>query len=184
MAKTNGSSRNTRATNRGIIPALRLRKRDNYPEQMSEDGWNRVLDELQRDEYPTGWQDIDSAHRELALMQSGFTGLVSDDTEEIIAEISKDSMRSYIYDALVNQWTGYGVDNDIMITVGYKDGRALTNEEITPAKPIGKRTSLATQSKILEQTAFGRNVDFVMVSGAWGAEYWAQGKQGLDRIKT
>lgn len=156
----------------------------NYPAWMSDAGWKAVLDELAINEYPMGWQDIDPDHRELALMEAGFNGLADDGAEDIIAEISKDSMRSYIQDTLLNQWTDWEVDNDIMITVGYKDGRNLVNEEIQPAKPLTNRQSYSTQRKILDQTVFGRNVDFVMVSGPWGSEYWAQGQSGADRIKA
>lgn len=181
MAKASGG---TRASNPKSMYGGDNAPAASYPAWMSDAGWKAVLDELANDEFPMGWQDIDPDHRELALMEAGFNGLADDGAEDIIAEISKDSMRSYIQDTLRNQWTDWEVDNDIMITVGYKDGRNLVNEEIQPAKPLTNRQSYSTQRKILDQTVFGRNVDFVMVSGPWGSEYWAQGQRGADRIKA
>lgn len=140
---------------------------------MTEEGWKQVLDSLQNGDYPAGWQDIDPEHRELALMESGFTGLVSEDAEDIIAEVSKDQILSYVSDEILNRWLGEEGSNDVMITVGHTDGKAYTDEEIKPVKKVTDKQSYSTQKSIINQTLTGKNVSFVLVSGPWGSEYYA-----------
>ena len=155
---------------------------ETIPAWQSDAGWKEVLDSLENGEYPRGWEDIDPESRELALMESGFTGLANEGAEDIMSETSKDQMESLLVDTLINQWTGYDVDPDIMITIGYKDGRRLTNEEIEPVKKVTANQSFATQRKIFRQTALGKNVDFAVISGPWGTNYWVSGT-GIEPLK-
>ena len=178
MAKGNGG---TRVSNPSNMYGGGNASVESFPAWMSEAGWNDVLNDLQAENYPSGWQDIDPDHRELALMEAGFTGLASDGAEDIITEVSKDHILSYVSDEILNRWLGQEGSNDIMITVGHTDGKTYTDEEIEPSRKITDRQSYATQKNIIKQTMTGRDVSFVLVQGPWGSNYWAA--KGNDHIQ-
>lgn len=171
MAKGNGTTRGQSGASgiRGGGEGFRAER------WMSDEGWREVLDELEADSYPRGWDEIDPDSRELALMQSGFTGLANEGADDIIFESTKEQMQNLISDELLNYWEGTSARSfeDMSITVGYKDGRTATNEEIQPVRPITDRQSYSTQKNIINQSVTGKDVSFVMVQGSWGSQYWA-----------
>lgn len=177
MAKGNGG---TRGANPRSMYGETASGND-FPAWMSESGWKDVLDSLANGDYPAGWQDIDPDHRELALMEAGFTGLANEGAEDIIAEVSKDQILSYVSDEVLNRWLGEGGSNDVMITVGHIDGKTYTDEEIEPVRKVTSKQSYTTQKSILNQTLTGRDVSFVLVSGPWGSEYYSA--KGNDHIQ-
>lgn len=168
MAKGNGMTRGQSSAGgfQGSREGLRAER------WMSDEGWREVLDELESDAYPRGWDDIDPDHRELALMEAGFTGLASEGAEDIIFQVDKEHILDYVSDQLLNMWTGDNFDEDTMITIGHKDGRTYTNDEIEPARRVTRNQSYSTQRDIIRQTAVGRDVSFVLVNGGWGSVYY------------
>ena len=69
------------------------------------------------------WEILSDEQQELALMEAGFTGAISDDLSDgtIYYQESKDNIVSRFTEALVNEMQGYGI-NDEFYTVLYKDG--------------------------------------------------------------
>ena len=172
MAKGNGGTRGSNprsmyggGTDEGMTPA-----------QFQ----SRFVDRIAEGEYPAGWDDLDTASRELALMEAGFTGLASEDAEDIMFENSKEKMSHLLTDIMLNNWESDRWDDDYMVTVGYKDGTMRTNGEIVPARAITSRQSVKTQFGIVNQTLFGKNVAYVTLNSPFGADYWSA--KGDDMI--
>ena len=169
MAKGNGTTRASTPS------AMYGGSEPRFERWMSDEGWRNVLDELKAEAYPMGWDDIDPDHRELALMESGFSGLASEGAEDIIFEVDKNHILDYVSDVLLNSWESKNFDDsfDTSITIGHKDGKTYTNDEIEPVRKVTRNQSYSTQKGILKQTAVGRNVSFVLVQGGWGSAYWS-----------
>ena len=142
--------------------------------------FQRFVNDIANNEYPVGWSDLDDASRELALMEAGFTGIASEDADDIMFENSKDEMSRLLTDTMLNNWESDRWDDDYMVTVGYKDGTMRTNGEIEPARAITGRQSIKTQFRIVNQTLFGRNVAYVTLYSPFGAYYWSA--KGDDTI--
>lgn len=176
MAKGNGTTRGQSSAGgfQGSGEGFRAER------WMSDEGWREVLDELEADSYPMGWDDIDPDHRELALMQSGFSGLANNGADDIIFESTKEQMSRLVTDTLLNNWETNSWDMDYMLTVGYKDGSMRVNEEVVPTRAITERQSVKTQFGIVDKTLFGKNVAYVTFSTPFGANYWSA--RGDDTI--
>lgn len=178
MAKGNGGTRgsNPRSmygggnapVDEGMIPAQ----------------FQRYVDEIANNDYPVGWNDLDVASRELALMEAGFTGIADEGAENILFEVSKDDMLGWLADRIVSNAEGY-TNSDESFTIGYKDGSRKEVNAITEEIAItyGGRTSSRTRYDQAYRAMDRRNISFVILEDGARGTYYANGSDGLKMLK-
>lgn len=138
---------------------------------------SRFVDTIANGEYPAGWDELDDASRELALMEAGFSGWADDGAETIVFEDSKESILSAARDAIINDFTfGEGSNNDTNITVAYKDGTikqiGALGSEIELIRPLSSNQSASTQSRIAMQSLRTKDIAFVTYNDSWRETAW------------
>ena len=129
--------------------------------------------------YPAGWDDLDFDRRELALMESGFTGLADDGAENIMFEQTKDWAIDEAVSAIVNEQS-YGPDADKLITIGYLDGSQKEigglGMTVELSKPMTRNQSYKTQEGIAKSSLNTKNIGYIIVNDASGSYYWSSEK--------
>ena len=88
----------------------------------TEDGWNWFEEHL--DDFMKGTGSKIAIKEELALMEAGFSGAITDDLENgtVYIEAEKNDLVSSFQEDLVNEMQGYGMDDSTSWTILYKDG--------------------------------------------------------------
>lgn len=114
MAKTSGGVRNQKSPN----------KINN--DYLSESQYKSLVDAIAKNDIPNNdlWESLSDEQQELALMEAGFTGAITDDLSNgtVYIPAMKDDMVSRFQEDLVNEMQGYGMDDSTSWTILYKDG--------------------------------------------------------------
>lgn len=113
MAKNSGGTRAKKPSN----------KSSDY---ISENQYQSLVNSISKNEIPNNdlWEQLSKEQQELALMEAGFSGAITDDLEDgtVYIKADKDDLVSYFQEDLVNEMSGYGMDDSTSWTVLYKDG--------------------------------------------------------------
>lgn len=158
-------------------------------EGLSAAAFDRMVAELSRDEYPEGWSDLETSQRELALMQSGFTGFADDGAENIMFPVDKDTQIRNTIDAILTDFQyGERSNSDTYITVAYKDGTkktvgALGSEFDIPN--LTSRQSSRTQDSVVRSALKVRDIAYITHNDSYRETYWvAPGNEAQIRRDT
>ncbi len=93
---------------------------------MTESQYQSLVDAIAKNEIPNNdlWESLSNEQQELALMEAGFSGAITDDLDNgtVYIEEKKDTLVSWFQEDLVNEMQGYGMDDSVQWTVLYKDG--------------------------------------------------------------
>ena len=136
-------------------------------------------------DYPAGWTDLDQASRELALMQAGFTGLASEDAEDIMFEDKRDDILALLADNIVSDSMGYAHDDNISATIVYKDGTSREFNALQNDFDIGS-AGRSSSHGLYDRAYRGmdrRNISYVTYSDSGNSRYYANGEDGMSRLK-
>ena len=181
MAKGNGSTRGSNprsmygggnaSVDSGMTPAQ----------------FDRYVNELANEEYPTGWSDLDVPSRELALMEAGFTGYADDGAENIMFPTEKDSIVDVAVTAIMNDnYYGPQVNSDTSITIAYKDGTSKTigslGSEIDLVSPLSSNQSFKTQENIVRRSLHIGDIAYITHNDSYRETYWIA-KGGEERFR-
>lgn len=125
MAKASGNTRAKYPTNR---------ERGGGNKGVSDSQYQSVVNAIAKNDMSNHdvWEQLSQEQQELALMQAGFTGAISDDLTEgtMYVPTSKNDMVTQFVESLVNEMQGYGI-KDEFYTVLYKDGSKKYLDELT-----------------------------------------------------
>ena len=143
------------------------------------------------------WEKLSLEQQEVALMQAGFSGAVSDDLTEgtMYIPTSKDSIVTQFVESLVNEMQGYGI-KDESYTVLYKNGDKKYLDEMTndfgnahitdkmykQAYTNAKNAlQISKVAAIIKSDAFDQPRYYVAKGGEkqmqdYGSEFWNNGK--------
>lgn len=188
MAKNSG---NTRRKN----PSTSV----NEQEGLSQRQWDAIVSGIAKSgdiDYDQ-WQELDQEQQELALMEAGFTGAISDDLGDATLYLpeSKDNMVAWFQDDLVNEMWGHQIQ-DISWTVLYKDGSKkyldetsndfadahITNNMVKQAYTNAKKAlRLGSVAAIIRTDAGGQPTFYLAKGGEqrmreYGFELWKNGR--------
>lgn len=147
---------------------------------------SRFVDTIANGEYPAGWDELDTASRELALMEAGFTGYSDEDAENILFPETKDRILMDTVDAVINDFDfGPKVNESTYITIAYKDGTTKSigslGSEIETTRPLSKGQSYTTQEKIVRQSLRVRDIAYITHNNSYNEVYWIA-KDGESRF--
>lgn len=85
-----------------------------------------MVNAIAKNEIPNNdlWESLSDEQQELALMEAGFSGAISDDLENGTVYIAKNKndLVPVFQDDLVNKMQGLGLDDSVEWTVLYKNG--------------------------------------------------------------
>jgi hypothetical protein len=98
--------------------------------------YNSIIDDIVNKNTPNdAWNKMSQDQRELALMEAGFSGAISDDFDlgNIYYEVSKDSIVDFVRDDIQNRSIDDGIyfDDSISVHILYKDGKRKYIDEST-----------------------------------------------------
>lgn len=93
---------------------------------MTESQYQSLVNAIAKNDIPNNdlWEQLSKEQQELALMEAGFSGAITDDLENgtVYVEAKKDDLISSFQEDLVNEMQGYGMDDSTSWTILYKDG--------------------------------------------------------------
>ena len=107
---------------------------DNY---LTDAEYRSVIDDISNKDIPNNdaWLKMSQEQRELALMEAGFSGAISDDFDNgvLYNEVSKESIIDLVRDDIVNRSLNDDnyFDDSISIHILYKDGTRKYIDEFT-----------------------------------------------------
>lgn len=114
MAKASGSTR------------TKYPSKSKVEDYISESQYKSLVDAIAKNDIPNNdlWEQLSKEQQELALMEAGFSGAITDDLENgtVYIEEKKDDLVSSFQEDLVNEMQGYGMDDSTSWTILYKDG--------------------------------------------------------------
>ena len=137
------------------------------------------------------WQDImDVDQRELTLMLAGFTGLTNEELETtgtLYFPMSKKDILDLLVEALRNEMAGYGMDDSLMFTIGYKDGSVKTFShddcDFSPIRPLTDNQYGSTQEKIIRSSLNLKDLSFIIMTDGYQEPTYFATKSGLTSLK-
>ena len=137
------------------------------------------------------WQDVMNVEqRELTLMLAGFTGLTNEELESsgtLYFPIPKKDILDFLVECLRNEVAGYGMDDSIMFTIGYKDGSVKTFShddcDFSPIRPLTNNQYGSTQEKIIRSSLNLKNLSFIIMTDGYQEPTYFTTKSGLPALK-
>ena len=138
------------------------------------------------------WQDVmDVDQRELTLMLAGFTGLTNEELETtgtLYFPMSKKDILDLLVEALRNEMDGYGMDDSLMFTIGYKDGSVKTFShdycDFSPIRPLTDNQYVSTQEKIIRSSLNLKDLSFIIMTDGYQEPTYFATKRGLSALKN
>ena len=158
---------------------------------------NEIINKIAKGGYvelsdKTWMEEMDLSERELMLMVSGFTGLIDENELEefgtLYFPISREDLFNEMQDQLVNEFTGYGMDDSYVYTFGYANGdiKRVSHDEndIELKKPVTQKMSWRTAWTIIKNSLNLRNLVFILrTDGYEEPNYWVKNDAGLQLLK-
>lgn len=139
------------------------------------------------------WQDMTTDERDLTLMLAGFTGMIDSDHYDefgtLYIPLPKKDLLNEIEEALDNEWTGNGMDDSTMFTIGYKDGsRKYIAPGETDFEPKQKITSNTSPREVWRRARASlglRDVAYIIrTDGYQEPNYWvADNEQARELLR-
>ncbi len=137
------------------------------------------------------WCDLmDLNQRELTLMMAGFTGLTNEELETngtLYFPVAKEEILPWLIEALVNELQYYGMMDDLMFTIGYKDGTVRTYShgdcDFTPKRPLTTNQYGRTQDRIIRSSLDIRNIAYIIMTDGYQEPIYHATKEGLSALK-
>ena len=143
-----------------------------------------IVNAIAGKDYPAGWDDLDDASRELALMEAGFTGLANEGAEDIMFEDPRDELLGLLADNIVSDAMGYQHDNDVTATIVYKNGSERRFDSLNDdfdIGPVGRSSSRGLYDRAY-RSMDRRNISYITYSDASNSRYYANGEEGMNRL--
>lgn len=113
MVKSSGGTRAKKPTN-------------NSSDYLSESQYQSLVKSIAKNDIPNTdlWEQLSKEQQELALMEAGFSGAITDELENgtVYIEAEKKDLVFSFQEDLVNEMEGYGMDDSTSWTILYKDG--------------------------------------------------------------
>ena len=153
-------------------------------------GETRGFLSFDRDMYED-WQGMTTDEKDLTLMLAGFTGMINDEYEEygtIYMPTAKKGLVSEIEEALDNEWTGYGMEDSTVFTIGYKDGTtkriSADDNEFEPKQRITPNTSPREVWRRARAAIGMSNVAYIVRTNGYDEpSYWVANDEGKQMMK-
>lgn len=145
---------------------------------------------FERDMYED-WQNMTTDEKDLTLMLAGFTGMINDEYEEfgtIYTPTDKKGLISEIEEALDNEWTGQGMEESTVFTIGYKDGStkriSLAENDFEPKQRITPNTSSREIWRRARAAIGLSNVAYIVRTNGYDEpNYWVANEDGKAQMK-
>ncbi len=100
--------------------------KSNNNDFITQSQYESLVDAIAKNDIPNNdlWEQLSKEQQELALMEAGFSGVITDDLENgtVYVQATKDELVSNFQEDLVNEMQGYGMEDSTMWTILYKDG--------------------------------------------------------------
>lgn len=137
------------------------------------------------------WQAMTTDEKDLTLMLAGFTGMINDEYEDfgtIYMPTGKNGLISEIEEALDNEWTGNGMEESTVFTIGYKDGTTKTisyaENDFEPKERITPNTSSREIWRRARAAIGLRNVAYIVRTNGYDEpNYWVANDAGKAQMK-
>lgn len=187
MSKGSGSTRSlSPSQSTANIAETGYYSKQQYEHLLESVGKNQEWNKSDRDI----WDEMNDDQRYLALMESGFTGLSSDDDIEIgnlYYATSKKELVSWLAEQMANEATDYGSIDVMSFAIGYEDGSVKhydsTQNDFNLSK-ITNNQNWETQQATVNSIIQTGKIRFILYSDAWGQpQYYVKNDKGMQLLK-
>ena len=133
------------------------------------------------------WDEMSSSQRELALMEGGFTGLISDEFDQgmLYYEDKKSQFVSSLAEALSNELAN-GMDETTVFTIGYKNGqvkRISHGDNEVGDMGVTNRQSFSTQKEKVQSALSDRKINFIIKTDGYSQPTYYVTRDGMNDLK-